>query len=104
MNYKQDLNYYQRRRSKMINDIDFKYKQEFDFSKTIQTEEITKELLNTMSKVLKLKLKIFEEEEDENKILILIIPFTIEKDDIEILDELSYITEFISSGLKKMKY
>ena len=86
---KQDLNYYQRRRSKMINDIDFKYKQEFDFSKTIQTEEITKELLNTMSKVLKLKLKIFEEEEDENKILILIIPFTIEKDDIEILDELS---------------
>ena len=86
---KQDTKDFQRRRSKMINDIDFKYTQEFDFSKTIQTEEITKELLNTMSKLLKLKLKIYEEEEDENKILILIIPFTMEKEEIEIIEELS---------------
>ena len=84
---KQDTKDFQRRRSKMINDIDFKYTQEFDFSKTIQTEEITKELLNTMSKLLKLKLKIYEEEEDENKILILIIPFTMEKEEIEIIEE-----------------
>ena len=86
---KLDSSNFQRRRSKMVNDIDFKYKQEFDFSKTIQTVETTKELLKTISKVLKLKLKIYEEEEDEMKLLILIIPFTIEKEEVEILDELS---------------
>ena len=74
-----------RNKSKIINDIDFKFKQEFDFSKTVQTEEMTKELLLKMSKIMKIKIKIHDD--DEDKFLTLIIPYTIENEEIEILDE-----------------
>ena len=74
-----------RNKNKIINDIDFKFKQEFDFSKTVQTEEMTKELLIKMSKIMKIKIKIHDD--DEHKFLTLIIPFTIENEEIEIIDE-----------------
>ena len=74
-----------RNKNKIINDIDFKFKQEFDFSKTIQTEEMTKELLMKMSKIMKIKIKIYDE--DDNKFLSLLIPYTIENEEIEIVDE-----------------
>ena len=74
-----------RNKSKIINDIDFKFKQEFDFSKTVQTEEMTKELLIKMSKIMKIKIKIHDD--DDDKFLTLIIPFTIENEEIEIIDE-----------------
>jgi len=76
-----------RRKSKIINDIDFGFKEEFDFSKTVQTVEITKELLINMSEMLKIKFKIYEEE--ENLLLSIILPFTIEKEDIEEINECS---------------
>ena len=74
-----------RRKSKIINDIDFGFKEEFDFSKTVQTIEITKELLLNMSEMLKIKFKIYEE--DEKLLLSIILPFTIEKEDIEEINE-----------------
>ena len=40
----------------MINDIDFKFKQ-FTFSKTVQTVEMTKELLINFNELLKKKIK-----------------------------------------------
>ena len=73
------------RKNNIINDIDLSFKEEFDFSKTVQTEEIIKELLITMAKILNIKLKIHEDEED--RIISMIIPFTIEKEEIENLEE-----------------
>ena len=74
-----------RRKSKIINDIDFSFKEEFDFSKTVQTIEMTKKLLLNMSEILKIKFKIYEEE--ENILLSIILPYIIEKEDIEIINE-----------------
>ncbi len=73
------------RKSRIINDIDFGFKEEFDFSKTIQTIEMTKELLKNISEVLNLKMKIYDE--DENIILTIILPYSIEEDDNEEINE-----------------
>ena len=74
-----------RRKSKIINDIDFKFKEEFDFSKTVQTIEMTKELLINISEMLKIKLKLYDEE--EILILSLIIPYSTEEEEIEEINE-----------------
>ena len=74
-----------RRKSKIINDIDFKFKEEFDFSKTVQTIEMTKELLINISEMLKIKLKLYDEE--ETLILSLIIPYSTEEEEIEEINE-----------------
>ena len=74
-----------RRKSKIINDIDFKFKEEFDFSKTVQTIEMTKELLINISEMLKIKLKLYDEE--EILILSLIIPDSTEEEEIEEINE-----------------
>ena len=73
------------RKSKIINDIDFRFKQEFDFSKTVQTIEMTKELLMNLSEILKIKIKFYDE--DEDLLLSLIIPYSTEKEDIEFISE-----------------
>ena len=76
-----------KKKNKINNDIDFKFKKDFDFSKTVQTEEMTKEILINMSKTMNIKFKIHDE--DDDKFVTLIIPFTVEKEDVEILDEFS---------------
>ena len=59
-----------RRKSKIINDIDFSFKEEFDFSKTVQTIEMTKKLLLNMSEILKIKFKINEDSQEKKDIII----------------------------------
>ena len=69
-----------KKKNKINNDIDFKFKKDFDFSKTVQTEEMTKEILINMSKTMNIKFKIHDE--DDDKFVTLIIPFTVEKEDL----------------------
>ncbi len=71
----------------MINDIDFKLKQEFDFSKTVQIVEMTKELLINLSELLKLKIKLYDE--DQDILLSLLLPYSIEKEEVEEICECS---------------
>ena len=78
-------NQIQNRKSRIINDIDFGFKEEFDFSKTVQTIEMTKELLQNISEVLNLKMKIYDEE--DNIILTIILPYSIEEDEDEEINE-----------------
>ena len=72
-----------RRRSKILDDIEFNFKKEFNFSRSVQTIEITKELLLRLSNMLNLKLKFHNDNEDI--IISLILPFSYEK--LEIIEE-----------------
>ena len=72
-----------RRRSTILDDIEFNFKKEFNFSRSVQTIEMTKELLLRLSNMLKLKLKFHNENEDI--IISLILPFSYEK--LEIIEE-----------------
>ena len=84
------------RKSKIINDIDFGFKEEFDLSKTVQTIEMTKELLKNISELLNLKMKIYDDE-DENIFLTIILPYSIEENEN---DEI--INEFESNENEKI--
>ena len=69
------------KRSKIIEDILFNYKQEFNFSNSVQTNEMTKEFLIKLSNLLKIHIKICNE--DDDNIITLILPFTNEKEEKE---------------------
>ena len=78
-------------KNKTLTDIDLNYKKDFDFSNSVQTIEITKELLLRLSNMLKLKLKFYNE--DEDLILSLIFTFSYEEE----LEEEEDIKEFTQS-------
>ena len=69
------------KRSKIIDDILFNYKKEFNFSNSVQTNEMTKEFLLKLSNLLKIHIKIYNEEDDN--IITLILPFSYEKEEKE---------------------
>jgi CheY-like chemotaxis protein len=69
------------KRSKIIEDILFNYKKEFNFSNSVQTNEMTKEFLIKLSNLLKIHIKIYNE--DDDNIITLILPFTNEKEETE---------------------
>ena len=72
------------RRSLILEDIDLN-KKAFDFSQSVQTIEITKELLLRLSNMLHLKLKFYTETDSEDLILSIILKFSYEK--VEIIED-----------------
>ncbi len=78
-------------KNKILTDIDLNFKKQFDFSNSVQTIEITKELLLRLSNMLKLKLKFYND--DEDLILSLILTFSYEEE----LEEEDEIKEFTPS-------
>ena len=71
-----------KRRSKIIDDILFNYNKDFNFSNSVQTNEMTKEFLIKLSDLLKIDIKIYND--DDDNIITLILPFSkeiIEKED-----------------------
>ena len=72
------------RRSLILEDIDLN-KKTFDFTQSVQTIEITKELLLRLSNMLHLKLKFYTETDSEDLILSIILKFSYEK--VEILED-----------------
>ncbi len=76
------------KRSKVIDDILFNYNKEFNFSNSVQTNEMTKDFLIKLSNLLKIHITIYNELDD--KIITLILPFTNEiEEKEEILNEIS---------------
>ncbi len=80
-----------RRRSKVLDDLEFNFKKEFDLSRSVQTIEITKELLFRLASMLNIRIKFYSENED--LIISIILPFSFEKEGIEEKDD---IREFSS--------
>ena len=75
-----------RRRSKVLDDLEFNFKKEFDLSRSVQTIEITKELLFRLASMLNIRIKFYSENED--LIISIILPFSFEKEGIEEKDDI----------------
>ena len=73
------------RRSLILEDIDLN-KKAFDFSQSVQTIEITKELLFRLASMLNIRIKFYSENED--LIISIILPFSFEKEGIEEKDDI----------------
>ena len=69
------------KRSKIIDDVLFNYNNEFDFSNSVQTKEITKDFLIELGNLLKIHIIIYNEYDD--KLITLILPFTKENEEKE---------------------
>ena len=80
------------RRSIILEDIDLNNKKSFEFSQSVQTIEITKELLLRLSNMLNLKLKFYTETESDDLILSIILKFSYEKLDILEDEDISEFT------------
>ena len=78
-------------KNKILTDIDLNFKKQFDFTNSVQTIEITKELLLRLSNMLKVKLKFYND--DEQLLLSLILTFSYEEE----LEEEDEIKEFTPS-------
>ena len=69
------------KRSKIIDDVLFNHNNEFDFSNSVQTNEMTKDFLIKLGNLLKIHIIIYNESDE--KLITLILPFTKENEEKE---------------------